>query len=166
MDPTLAKYIARLAQEQRGRGWRVPTALKQLGAQWARPRLAKGARMNAVAARLGVGSVTLRRWLASTTSDVELPRPARADRATAGARPTTAMGPARCGPAAPLPMRTVRVADTLGDLGLPPAPLMNARGGGAKISNGTKAHGNRVGNRESSQQLRRVTARGQLLRVL
>ena len=132
MDPTLAKYIARLAQERRGRGWRVPPVLKQLGAQWARPRLAKGACMHAVAAQLGVGSVTLRRWLASTTNNVALPRTARADRATAGARPTTAMVPARRGPAAPLPLRTVRVTDTLGDLGVAATPLP-ARGGTVRL---------------------------------
>jgi hypothetical protein len=63
MDATLAKYMAMLAKERRGRGWRVPVELKQLAAQWARQRLACGDGKEAVALQLSIASATLNRWL-------------------------------------------------------------------------------------------------------
>jgi transposase-like protein len=109
MDPTLAKFIALLSQESRGRGWRVPTVLKQLGAQWARPRLARGERLTAVARALGVKSATLGRWLDSSEKDstkrtsTQLVNNRGTQRAGAGA--------VKKGAGSPLAIRAVRIAD-------------------------------------------------------
>jgi transposase-like protein len=109
MDPILAKFIALLSQEPRGRGWRVPTALKQLGAQWARSRLAGGERLTTVARALGVKSATLGRWLDSSEKDstkrtsTQLVNNRGTQRAGAGAVKKCA--------GSPLALRAVRIAD-------------------------------------------------------
>jgi hypothetical protein len=104
MDPILAKFIALLSQEARGRGWRVPTALKLLGAQWARPRLAGGERLTTVARALGVKSATLGRWLDSSEEDSTK----RTSTQVVDDRDTQRAG---AGAGLPLAIRAVRIAD-------------------------------------------------------
>jgi hypothetical protein len=49
---------------QRGPGVYYPEALRERATRWARQQLASGAAIAAVAASLGIGRDTLRRWLA------------------------------------------------------------------------------------------------------
>jgi hypothetical protein len=109
MDPTLAKFKALLAQEPRGRGWRVPTVLKQLGAQWARPRLARGERLTGVARALGVKSATLGRWLNSSASGSTKRRSGQADDRRGA--PLVDVAEVTKGAGPPLAIRAVRIAD-------------------------------------------------------
>jgi hypothetical protein len=126
MDATLAKYMAMLAKERRGRGWRVPAGIKQLAAQWARQRLARGEGKEAVARQLNIAVATLNRWLENVPIQ-SAPRTAAESRL---AEPRVVVATA----VKALPMRTVRIADDEVEPGsLPGSARGNAQSGTMRI---------------------------------
>lgn len=126
MDATLAKYMAMLAKERRGRGWRVPAGLKQLAAQWALQRLARGEGKEAVAQQLDIATSTLNRWLENVPIQAA-PQTGTASR-LAEQRVVVATA------VKALPMRTVRIADEEIESGsLPGSARGNAQSGTMRI---------------------------------
>jgi len=57
----------------RGPGVYYPEPLRERATRWARQRLATGATIAAVAASLGIGGDTLRRWMAPATTTALVP---------------------------------------------------------------------------------------------